>query len=250
MYTGREWDETLNLYHYRARLYDSISGRFLGRDPIGFGGSRYGLYEWVSARALSAIDPSGLQAVAPPVTSPIPAAPGINPGQLPPGIGGNGPIQFPKKVPPRVLPRVAPNILPKVGGKWGFKKVCTKGIPIDGQVLQINDCRRASQHVGQKYTKPVCINIWYWLRNSNRQRPRPVPGPKGDGDEDDEECRPCEETEGPLPGPETDYDHDHGGCLERTGSMTHWHYFTYDQNPVTCKCRRSRRFGGCGEAPR
>ena len=32
-YTGREWDQTLSLYHFRARMYDSISGRFCGRDP-------------------------------------------------------------------------------------------------------------------------------------------------------------------------------------------------------------------------
>lgn len=35
-YTGREWDKALGLYHYRARIYDSISGRFLGRDPLGY----------------------------------------------------------------------------------------------------------------------------------------------------------------------------------------------------------------------
>ncbi|MCA9140420.1 MAG: RHS repeat-associated core domain-containing protein, partial [Planctomycetales bacterium] len=35
-YTGREWDEELGLYHYRARMYDAISGRFCSRDPIGF----------------------------------------------------------------------------------------------------------------------------------------------------------------------------------------------------------------------
>jgi RHS repeat-associated protein len=34
-YTGREWDETLALYHYRARMYDSVGGRFVSRDPIG-----------------------------------------------------------------------------------------------------------------------------------------------------------------------------------------------------------------------
>ena len=33
-YTGREYDESLDLYHYRARMYDSISGRFISRDPI------------------------------------------------------------------------------------------------------------------------------------------------------------------------------------------------------------------------
>ncbi|KAA5539025.1 RHS repeat-associated core domain-containing protein [Roseiconus nitratireducens] len=35
-YTGREWDDELGLYHYRARMYDPICGRFLSRDPIGY----------------------------------------------------------------------------------------------------------------------------------------------------------------------------------------------------------------------
>jgi RHS repeat-associated protein len=35
-YTGREWDPDLNLYHFRARLYDPIAGRFITRDPLGF----------------------------------------------------------------------------------------------------------------------------------------------------------------------------------------------------------------------
>jgi RHS repeat-associated protein len=34
-YTGREWDATLGLHHFRARWMSPIAGRFLGRDPIG-----------------------------------------------------------------------------------------------------------------------------------------------------------------------------------------------------------------------
>jgi len=33
-YTGREWDETLGLFYFRARMYDPKAGRFCGRDPI------------------------------------------------------------------------------------------------------------------------------------------------------------------------------------------------------------------------
>jgi RHS repeat-associated protein len=33
LFTGREWDPTISLYHYRARIYDAVSGRFLARDP-------------------------------------------------------------------------------------------------------------------------------------------------------------------------------------------------------------------------
>ena len=60
-YTGREWDEDLELYHYRARMCDSISGRFLSRDPIGFSGSRYSQYAFIGSMPLSGIDPFGLE---------------------------------------------------------------------------------------------------------------------------------------------------------------------------------------------
>ncbi len=36
-YTGREWDATLALHHFRARWMSPIAGRFLGRDPIAYG---------------------------------------------------------------------------------------------------------------------------------------------------------------------------------------------------------------------
>jgi len=35
-FTGREWDDGLSLYHYRARMYDAVGGRFVSRDLIGF----------------------------------------------------------------------------------------------------------------------------------------------------------------------------------------------------------------------
>ncbi len=58
-YTGREWDGDLNLYHYRACMYDAVSGRFLGRDPIGFEGSPWLLYACVSGQPAIFLDPSG-----------------------------------------------------------------------------------------------------------------------------------------------------------------------------------------------
>ena len=56
-YTGREWDDVLSLYHFRARMYDSFSGRFVSRDPAGYidGESQYRAYF-----ALKFTDPSGL----------------------------------------------------------------------------------------------------------------------------------------------------------------------------------------------
>ncbi len=56
-YTGREWDATLALYHFRARWMNSVAGRFLGRDPIGY-------EDGVSLHQLnvnlSSLDPEGL----------------------------------------------------------------------------------------------------------------------------------------------------------------------------------------------
>ena len=58
MYTGREFDEALRLYHYRARMYDSSAGRFCSKDPIGYvdGPS---LYTYVISSPLSYQDPMG-----------------------------------------------------------------------------------------------------------------------------------------------------------------------------------------------
>jgi RHS repeat-associated protein len=57
-YTGREWDEGLSLYHYRARMYDAMGGRFIARDPIGFTDSK-SLYRQYFQ--LTGVDPSGLK---------------------------------------------------------------------------------------------------------------------------------------------------------------------------------------------
>jgi RHS repeat-associated protein len=59
-YTGREWDVTAGLYHFRARWMSPKTGRFLGRDPIEYEGSEWGLYEFVDGNSLSALDPKGL----------------------------------------------------------------------------------------------------------------------------------------------------------------------------------------------
>jgi RHS repeat-associated protein len=59
-YTGRESDATLGLHHFRARWMSPIAGRFLGRDPIGFNGSPFDLYEYVKGHPLVERDPMGL----------------------------------------------------------------------------------------------------------------------------------------------------------------------------------------------
>ncbi|MEM9368865.1 MAG: RHS repeat-associated core domain-containing protein, partial [Planctomycetota bacterium] len=59
-YTGREWDATLGLYHFRARMYDPSAGRFLGRDPV-----RYvdGVNTYVLRIAVSKLDAFGFVAL-------------------------------------------------------------------------------------------------------------------------------------------------------------------------------------------
>ena len=55
-YTGRRFDTETELYHFRARVYDSSLGRFIVRDPHGFvdGMSLYGGYFAIQDK-----DPSG-----------------------------------------------------------------------------------------------------------------------------------------------------------------------------------------------
>jgi RHS repeat-associated protein len=59
-YTGREWDATLGLHHFRARWMSPNAGRFLGRDPIGYEGSEWGLYELLDSHVLTFQDAFGL----------------------------------------------------------------------------------------------------------------------------------------------------------------------------------------------
>ncbi len=66
-YTGREWDVTLGLFHFRARWLSAMSGRFLSRDPLGYAGRSLGLYTFVRGRIFKRVDPSGLAEFEPPL---------------------------------------------------------------------------------------------------------------------------------------------------------------------------------------
>jgi RHS repeat-associated protein len=61
-YTGREWDQGLSLYHYRARMFDAQSGRFTSRDRIGYAGSEWNLYEFLESKSLVLVDSLGEKA--------------------------------------------------------------------------------------------------------------------------------------------------------------------------------------------
>jgi RHS repeat-associated protein len=82
-YTGREWDETLGLHHFRARWMSPLAGRFLGRDPIRFEGSLWNLHEFCDSTALNDMDPNGTDTIVRPPRKRRPRIPGGPP--LPPG---------------------------------------------------------------------------------------------------------------------------------------------------------------------
>jgi RHS repeat-associated protein len=54
-YTGREWDENLELYYYRARWYDPKMRRFTQKDIINFTNR----YIYVMNNPMNFVDPSG-----------------------------------------------------------------------------------------------------------------------------------------------------------------------------------------------
>jgi len=59
-FAGREYDPETGLYHYRARAYSPVLGRYLQRDPIGFADD-YNLYRYVKNNPINFTDPSGLE---------------------------------------------------------------------------------------------------------------------------------------------------------------------------------------------
>lgn len=58
-YTAREWDATVGLHHFRARWMSGLTGRFLTRDPIGYRGRSWSVYQFCGGHALNLVDPSG-----------------------------------------------------------------------------------------------------------------------------------------------------------------------------------------------
>jgi len=61
-YTGQVWLDSADVYHYKARAYDPLLGRFLQTDPIGYAGG-LNLYLYVGDDPTNRIDPLGLQVV-------------------------------------------------------------------------------------------------------------------------------------------------------------------------------------------
>ena len=58
-FTARELDLETGLYFYRARSYDSLTGRFLQEDPSRYFGGNVNFYPYVPNNPLTSVDPSG-----------------------------------------------------------------------------------------------------------------------------------------------------------------------------------------------
>ena len=93
LFTGREFDDEIGLYYYRARYYDGSTGRFISEDPIGFNGGDANLYRYVGNNSTNFVDPTGERGapvVAPPPVTPLPPVT-PQPVRPPiPGLGGLG----------------------------------------------------------------------------------------------------------------------------------------------------------------
>lgn len=90
-YTGREFDNETGLYYYRARYFDSVTGRFLSEDPAWFAGG-IDFYAYVHNNSPNSYDPLGLQE---PVPVPTPTPKSIPVPTPSPSSGPSLPVEGP-----------------------------------------------------------------------------------------------------------------------------------------------------------
>jgi RHS repeat-associated protein len=58
-FTGQRFDSESRLMLYRHRYYHPLLGTFCSRDPVGYEGSQWNLYEYVGSRPMISVDPDG-----------------------------------------------------------------------------------------------------------------------------------------------------------------------------------------------
>ena len=86
-YTGSQLDSETGLQYDRARVYDSVHGRWLSQDPLGFSAGDTNLYRYVGNDPTGATDPSGLQRLLDPTGSVQPVSDPWLPPNTPPSFG-------------------------------------------------------------------------------------------------------------------------------------------------------------------
>ena len=59
-FAGGLYDQQTRLVHFGAREYDPETGRWISKDPIGFGGGDGNLYAYVANDPVNNVDPTGL----------------------------------------------------------------------------------------------------------------------------------------------------------------------------------------------
>jgi RHS repeat-associated protein len=84
-YTGRMFDEDIELQYNHNRWYDASARRWISEDPIGFAGDPSNVYRYVGNSPLNYVDPSGLW--------------NLNPGGYGPPYGPYDPYPDPPKPP-------------------------------------------------------------------------------------------------------------------------------------------------------
>jgi RHS repeat-associated protein len=60
LFQGREWIPELGIYDFRNRMYQPQLGRFLQKDPLGFGGGDANLFRYCGGDPVNQRDPYGL----------------------------------------------------------------------------------------------------------------------------------------------------------------------------------------------
>lgn len=60
-FAGGLYDSDTGLTRFGARDYDAVTGRWMSKDPIGFGGGDTSLYAYVSGDPINRKDPTGLR---------------------------------------------------------------------------------------------------------------------------------------------------------------------------------------------
>jgi RHS repeat-associated protein len=82
LFTGRSRDAETGFYYYRNRYYGAELGRFINRDPIGYGAETMNFYQYVGSRPATLLDPGGLAVIDIGDLPPIVPRPGVTPKGL------------------------------------------------------------------------------------------------------------------------------------------------------------------------